>query len=279
MNSARNSLKIIGCLILALLFSQSAFSHETNNKQGTEDMKTVGHKLIGKGKEKVLVMHSWFSDCTSYEPMLPYLNTEKFTYLFMDLRGYGLSKELPGEYTVEEASLDAITLVNSLSWDQFHIVGHSMSGMIAQKIAVDHASRVKSVVAITPVPASGSPSPAEITAFLQSAALDDDDNAIECIHLLTARRLTPFIAKKIVDYWRNCSNAEARLAYLNMFSNTDFSESAKGLKTPILVIYAEYDFEGVDAVLREKFLSLYPNAKMECCKGSGHFPPRKRPFT
>ncbi len=49
----------------------------------------IGYKLIGTGTEKVLALHNWFCDSTSYDPVLPYLDTEKYTYLFMDARGYG----------------------------------------------------------------------------------------------------------------------------------------------------------------------------------------------
>ncbi len=249
-------------------------------KKGIKIWKCPGYKLFGTGKEKVLVLHNWFCDSSSYDPLLPYLDTEKFTYLLMDLRGYGSSKELAGEYSVREASRDAIALVDSLSWDQFHIVGHSMSGMIAQKIAVDNSSRVKSVVAITPVPASGSPKPAELMDFLEKAALDNDDNAALCMHLLTGRRLSDCAVKKMVTDWRSCSKAEARTQYLHMFSNTDFSDEVNGLQTPMLVIYGEYDFEGrgAEEAIGSTFLKWYPNAQMECCEGAGHFPTQETPI-
>ncbi len=272
-------LTVIRFFILAVLvlFSRGLSSDEIINCTGNQGVKMIGHKLLGSGKEKVLVMHHWMGDSTSYDPLLPYLDTEHFTYLFVDLRGYGRSIALRGTYSVEEASADAINLINSLSWDKFHIVGHSMSGMIAQKIAVDNSSRVKSVVAITPVPACGSPSPKDLMDFLESAASNNDDGAIECINLLTSRRYSNFFAKKMVADWRSCSTSDARVGYLHMFSNTDFSDSVKGLKTPMLVIFAEHDFEGAEALMRDTFLKWYPNAQLECCKSSGHYPMLETP--
>ena len=240
-------------------------------------MDLLGYKLIGSGKEKVLVMHNWFCDSSSYDPMLPYLDKENYTYLFIDLRGYGLSKELPGTYSVQEAADDALALVDSLAWERFHVIGHSMSGMIAQKIAVDHVTRVKSVVAITSVPACGSPKPAELMHFLAEAARFNDDNAIECVHLLTSRRHSNAFAQNMVDNWRKCSTADARVAYLHMFSDTDFSNAVKGLKTSMLVIYGEHDFKGEEELIRNTFLTWYPNAQVECCQGAGHFPSQENP--
>ena len=240
-------------------------------------MELIGHKLVGSGNEKVLLLHNWFGDSTSYDSLLPYLNTEKFTYLLIDVRGYGLSKEISGTYTVDEVVKDAIALANSLSWDQFHVVGHSMSGMIVQKIAVDHPSRVKSVVAITPVPPCGARNPPEVMGFLEQAALGNDDFATECVNMLTNRRYSPLFAQKMIAYWRTCSKPEARVGYLHMYSDTDFSDRAKGLKTPMLVIYGDQDFGDQKALLTNTFLQWYPNAQLECCTASGHYPQEETP--
>jgi pimeloyl-ACP methyl ester carboxylesterase len=62
-----------------------------------------------------------------------------------------------------------------------------------------------------------------------------------------------------------------------MFSDTDFSNSVKGLKTPMLVIFGEYDFKDEEALMRRTFLKWYPNAQLECCKNAGHFPMLEAP--
>lgn len=243
-------------------------------------MEFIAHKQIGSGKEKVLVMHSWTTDSNSYDFMLPYLNTENYTYVFVDLRGYGGSKEMQGTFSVEEASSDAIKLINSLAWDEFHLIGHSMTGMIVQKIAVDNLSRVKSVVAITPIPACGTPGPKEIIDFFEDIAIDNDEAAMEFVNKLTGYRYTKAFAEKMITDIRQHSTSQARLGYTNMFFHTDFSESVKGLQTPILVLFGEYDF-GIlgEALMRNTFLKWYPNAHLECCKGSGHYPMIETPVT
>lgn len=248
------------------------------NSLENQNMELIAHKQIGSGKEKVLVMHHWMGDWTSYDSMIPYLNTNDYTYVFVDLRGYGRSKEMKGTYSVEEASKDAMKLIDSLAWDNFHLIGHSMSGMIVQKIAVDNPSRVKSVIAITPVPACGSPGPKEMMDFFESAALNNDEAAMQCINTLTSNRYTQAFAKKMVQDNRQWSTSEARLGYMKMFFYTDFSETVKGLQTPILVLIGEHDFEGSEAFMRSTFLEWYPNAQLEWCKASGHYPMIETPI-
>jgi len=243
-------------------------------------MELIAHNQIGSGKEKVLVLHSWTTDSKSYDFMLPYLNTDDYTYVFVDLRGYGDSKEMQGTFSVEEASFDAIQLIDFLGWDEFHLIGHSMSGMIVQKIAANNPSRVKSIVAITPVPACGTPAPKEIIDFFEGMALDNDDAAAEFVNTLTGNRYTKTFAKKMIADIRQHSTSQARIGYMNMFFHNDFSESVKGLRTPILVMFGEYD-SGIlnEALMRNTFLKWYPNAHLECCKASGHYPMIETPVT
>lgn len=256
----------------------SPLSAELLNLSEKQNMEVIAHKQIGSGKEKVLVMHHWMGDSTSYDSMIPYLNINDYTYVFVDLRGYGRSKEIRGAYSAEEASKDAMKLIDSLGWNKFHLIGHSMSGMIVQKIAVDNPSRVKSVIAITPVPACGSPGPKEMMDFFESAALNNDEAAMECVNTLTSNRYTKAFAKKMVLDNRKWSTSEARLGYMKMFFYTDFSAAVKGLQTPILVLIGEHDFEGSEALMRSTFLEWYPNAQLECCKASGHYPMIETPI-
>lgn len=180
--------------------------------------------------------------------------------------------------TAYEASQDAMKLIDSLGWEKFHLIGHSMSGMIVQKIAVENQSRVKSVIAITPVPACGSPGPKEMMDFFESVALNNDEAAMECVHTLTSNRYTKAFAEKMVLDNRKGSTSAARLGYMKMFFHTDFSAEVKGLQTPILVLIGEHDFEGSEAFMRSTFLQWYPNARLECCKASGHYPMIETPI-
>ncbi len=65
-------------------------------------------------------------DSSNYEPAIPYLDPVTFTYVFADVRGYGKSRYLKGEYTVTEIASDVFHLTDSLGWMRFHVVGHSM---------------------------------------------------------------------------------------------------------------------------------------------------------
>ncbi len=238
----------------------------------------IGHKILGSGSEHVIIMHDWYCDSTSYDQIIPYLDMQQCTYLFPDVRGYGTSKNIPGEYTAAEAAQDVIALADDLGWNRFHLVGHSMSGMIIQYIVMSIPNRVKGAVAITPVPASGSPIPEDAIDFVKDAAMQNDQAAQQIVHLITGNRYTNQFAKFKVQRWREVSIEKARLGYLNMFTQTNFADKIKGISTPYLVIIGVQDADGYsEQVMRDTFLSAYPNAELFKIENSGHYPMQETP--
>lgn len=239
----------------------------------------LGYQIQGKGPARVIAMHDWFCDCSSYDSILPYLDMEQQTYAFADLRGYGRSKSITGAFTLEEASKDILELADKLQWKEFHFIGHSMSSMIAQYIALRATNRVKSVIAITPVPASGLPAPAEVMQFLEDAARRNEESARQCINFMTSGR---YAQSRFPDFkmqnWRARSTEEARVGYLKMFAESNFAEKAKGLLTPFLIISGACDHEAHrEPALRETMLACYPNARLAVFQDSGHYPMQEEP--
>ena len=70
----------------------------------------IFHKKIGDGATKAVVIPGWFGDHRAYEPMFDYLDVRRFSYAFIDIRGYGHSREQAGDYTMAEIAADTIAL-------------------------------------------------------------------------------------------------------------------------------------------------------------------------
>lgn len=238
----------------------------------------IGHKVIGRGPEKVIIMHDWFCDSTSYDFTLPLWDLDQHTICFMDLRGYGKSMNIAGECTVDEAVQDIKMLADHLKWDRFHLVGHSMSAMIAQKFAIDYRASLKSLIAVTPVPASGSPVPEDVLGFLQDAAEGNDESAMLIVDMMTSARLSQGWKQFKVDRWRQTSQPEARVAYLHMFTQTDFANQIKNNDVPMLIMPGQFDAEGYrEDVYLETLLSWFSQSALTVCLNSGHYPMQETP--
>lgn len=222
-------------------------------------------------------MHEWLGDCSNYDALLPYLDTNAFRFCFVDLRGYGRSIGQDGSYTVDEACHDIFFLVDALQVSQFHLIGHSMSAMVAQRLALLAPTRVTSLVAITPVFAAGFPADKN-TRQLLTAVATEDNPALEAIAARTGHRLGRTWLEFKLQKSRQRSTAHARIGYMNMFTSTDFHLEAYGLTTPMLVLYGEHDIPVYrEDSLRSTFGTCYPNVRFEMSANSGHYPMLETP--
>src|SRR5262245_12433023 len=131
----------------------------------------LGFSTYGTGPIRVLVLHDWFCDHSTWDAALPYLTPSQFTYVLADFRGYGLSREVDGAYTLDEAAGDAIAVADKLGWTHFSLIGYSMGGLVAQRILQLAPGRIVRVVAITPAPPAGAGLDAPAAAFFRSIAM------------------------------------------------------------------------------------------------------------
>src|SRR5260221_7713487 len=128
------------------------------------------HVMVGKGPNKVIALHGWFGSARGWGPFAQVLDEARFSYAFIDYRGYGASKALKGKYTMAEIAADTLALADSLGWERFSLIGHSMGGKAVQQVLADAPKRVQKLVALTPVPASGVPFDDEGWKLFSSAA-------------------------------------------------------------------------------------------------------------
>jgi len=241
------------------------------------DQAQVDFETFGEGPEKVVVLHDWLGDRSNFDPIRSYLDTQRFTYAFVDLRGYGGSKGVSGEFTADEAANDAVAVADELDWQKFHIVGHSMTGMVVQRVAANVPDRVKSVVATSPVSAAGMQVDEKTFGFFKSV-VTDTKAAGQAIGLLTGNRLSKKWVGFKVDRAMTTSTAEARLAYLDMFDKTDFSSDVSGLKVPVLALLGKNDIPAFQPKsIQATFGSWYPNLSVVVSPNAGHYPMQETP--
>jgi len=237
----------------------------------------LSYTLYGNGPNNVIVLHDWLGDHQNYDDVRPYLDTKTFTFAFVDLRGYGGSKSIPGAFNEEEAAADTLRVADHLGWQRFQLIGHSMTGMVVQRIAADAPKRIISVIATSPVSASGMQTDAKTRAFLEGAAKDPTVTA-KAIQALTGNRLSDQWASFKTERAMAISTQAARLGYLDMFDRADFHKDVEGLKVPITVILGANDLPFFQPdYIKGTFGKWYPNLKIVVSANAGHYSMQETP--
>jgi pimeloyl-ACP methyl ester carboxylesterase len=227
--------------------------------------------LAGDGPHQVIALHGWFGSADGWGPLPQMLDSSRFSYAFMDYRGYGAAMASTGDYTIGEIARDTIALADSLGWDKFSLVGHSMGGMAIQQVLLDAPERVRKLVAITPVPACGVPFDSETWALFASAAGNlEARQAI--IDMSTGQRLSPHWIGAMARRSQRLSREDAVAAYLTAWARHDFSALVAGNPAHIKVIIGEHDPALDAAVMTATFLRWFPNAVLETIGNAGHYP-------
>lgn len=231
----------------------------------------LGHKIIGNREKYILVLHELMGDHRNYDPILPYIDTSNFTYIFVDLRGYGMSKEIFGDYTCVEAANDVKNLISHLKLTSVNLLAHSMSTMIAQKIALID-ERIKQLILITPISAEGIKMKQEAQNEL-ILRMQQNKNKIEEIVESASKRYNKIWFNYRVKMAYEASIIEARVGYMKMYLTTNFIHEAKNIKVPIKIMTGKYDFPVFSKQNIEKLFEPYYNDfKIIECQEAGHYP-------
>jgi len=226
---------------------------------------------VGSGDHHVLALHGWFGSALGWGHLPEYLNTTDFSYVFTDLRGYGSRKGEAGKYTMAEAAGDAIGLADALGWERFSLIGHSMSGVAIQHVLLQAPARVRRIVGVAPIPASGLPlGEAEWALFSGAAASPENRSVI--VNFSTGSRLTPAFVDTIVRHSLDNSDRHAFAGYLRSWARADIVGQVKGAEVPVKVITGEYDPTQPAEFMEQTWLQVYPNSELEVLRGTGHYP-------
>jgi pimeloyl-ACP methyl ester carboxylesterase len=102
------------------------------------------YEVIGEG-EPLLLIPGLGATCRLWDSIVPEL-ARHFTLIMVDNRGMGLSKAKKKPRTLADYSADYAELLDYLNVDETHVLGLSLGGIAAQRLAVDHPQKIKRLI-------------------------------------------------------------------------------------------------------------------------------------
>ena len=238
----------------------------------------IGHDRLGSGPLGVLVLNDWMGDTSTWDGARPYLDDERFTWIFADLRGYGRSMGQQGAFTVAEAAADVVSLADALGWPKFAVVGPSMSTLVALHLAQRLPDRVERAVLLTPPPPRGFGADEARLDALRAVARGDEATRLRSLQVRWGDRLSQGWTRFKADRWRACADPEAVAGYVAMFARDGLPDPTSRVTVPVLAVTGEQDIEimrrdAVTQLLSPLCERLVVTPIAEC----GHYPMQEAP--
>lgn len=106
----------------------------------------INYQLEGDGPATIVMINGLADDLDTWAYQTEDFLGAGYRVLRFDNRGVGLSSRPAGPYTTALLARDTKGLVDALGLSEFHLLGTSMGGMIAQEYAIAYPGDLKSLV-------------------------------------------------------------------------------------------------------------------------------------
>lgn len=223
--------------------------------------------IEGNGPHNVLVLHGWALDSGVWLATRALSNVKDFTWAYFDFPGYGVNRPSQPAEGVDGMAASALSAVDKLGWTTFSVVGHSMGGLTALKIATMRPDAISRVVALTPVSPGGTPLD-EATYAAFAGAWDDPGAAIRS-------SLAPGIREgdleRLLARNRASMDRPTWEAYLKNWTSPDFMSDLQRIESPATIMYGETDPFVSEDYLRPTVEHL-PQGRLLKLPSVGHYP-------
>jgi pimeloyl-ACP methyl ester carboxylesterase len=234
---------------------------------------------VGSGDHHVLAIHGWFGSARGWSSFPEFLDGSAYTYVFMDLRGYGDRMRVGGEFTVDEVAADALAVADELGWDRFSLVGHSMGGKFAHRVLLQAPDRVRALVGLNSVPAGAVPFDEQGWALF-SGAPSHPGNRAAIIDFTTGNKLTKTFINRVAQHSLDNSVVEAFAAYLQTWAKSDFTAEAKvDTATPVKLVVGVNDPAVTADIMEQTWCVFFPDAELTIMPDAGHYPMFESPVS
>jgi pimeloyl-ACP methyl ester carboxylesterase len=223
----------------------------------------------------IVFIHGFLDSHAVWSPLIEQLGSVQRVHYTLDLRGAGALREEGGPYTLAQAVVDVLNLIDKHQMARVVLVGHSMGAQIAELVAMKLPERVAALALLTPVSLAGTHLPAEAASFLRTSG--GDSAAQREIRRQFSRNLSEHEIERLVDE-KVLMGAAAVEGYFDAFSGGDpLGNAPSSYAGPSLVVGAQEDpVVPIDAI-EEMARARFPNARLVRIAQSGHWPHLEQP--
>jgi pimeloyl-ACP methyl ester carboxylesterase len=243
----------------------------------------MAYEVAGSGDPVVLVAGTGYPGATWYPSLVERL-AQRHTVLTFDHRGTGATPIGTERLSTRQMAGDAVGLLDVLGLPAAHVVGHSMGGRVAQWMALDAPTRVRTLVLAATGPGQWNPDKPVTRGIPVHTALDLAEHGYERYMRdhIRATFFTPEFAAAdpervewLIDaFWTNRPTLEAYLRHIVARQEHETTERLGELTLPTLILIGDRDTHeggtGVHWDASAFLLQHLANAERTVMHGSTH---------
>ncbi len=246
------------------------------------DGTAIHYVEAGKGEDVVLI-HGWNGSTFSFRYTIPEL-AQDFHVIALDLKGYGYSaRPRDGDYSLTAQSEIVARLMDRLGVTNAAVIGHSMGGAVATRLAIRYSEWVKKLVLVDSVSIAEQRRATRLGKYLRvvmplGAPLLQPRSARRRV-LLTAVHDPAHVTPEVEEGYYRPLHMRGHLHALGrqlISRQSDQLESPEDIIQPTLILWGEHD-----AWLRPEFGEILakqiPNAELKLVPSAGHLPLEEQP--
>lgn len=214
----------------------------------------------------VLLLHGWGASSALFQPILEGLQ-HAFTLVAPDFPGFGATPPPPAAWSVDDYAQWIVDVMDALSLESVHVVGHSFGGRVAIKLATCWPERIGKIVLTD---AAGIRPPRTPGYWVRVYTF-------KTLRGLATAPLTPPALREWGRAWverRGSSDYQqaagtVRGSFVRVV-NEDLRAALPHIRVPTLLIWGDRDEDTpmADARVMER---LIPDAGLVVFEGAGHF--------
>ncbi|MBS2961986.1 alpha/beta fold hydrolase [Actinocrinis puniceicyclus] len=234
---------------------------------------SIAYEEAGAGERTPLVfIHGWTANRHRWDHQFEHFARTR-RVLRLDLRGHGESDKPAGQYSIDGLADDVRRLLDARGVGRFIPVGHSMGGMIAQKLALAEPDRVERMVLVGTV--SRMVYSRSRGAVIAASKLVPY-NSFVAINI--QRAFKPGYPKELIRQYVAASQATPRHVVMSCYDamrDFDVLDQVGDIRAPVLIVHGRHDIQFPPAQV-QRIAANCPNATVKLLD-TGHECPVEDP--
>ena len=229
----------------------------------------------------VLLVHGFGGAKEDFADHLEALGAH-FRVVTFDHRGHGES-DAPSDaaaYSIDRLAADVVAVADALGIDRFRLLGHSMGGMVAQRVVRFHAPRVEALVLMDTAPGAVPGLDPDVVELGAAICRDEGKEVLKPLMEEAATLETPSNVRLLRERpgyreycdakWEALSPVMWATLVVEMVHRKDQLASLAGVTCPTLVIVGTEDRPFLDA--SRSMAAIIPGAELVVVPDAGHSP-------